>query len=286
MPTYRKVAIIGVGLIGGSIGLALKQRRLAEKVVGVGRSQTSIDRALACQALDSGGIDLESGIGGAELVVVATPVAEIADYACRAIAAADSDALVTDAGSTKAAICTDIESRLGPAVRQFVGSHPLAGDHRTGPENARGDLFLDRTVVVTPTKSTPPEAVAKVESFWQNLGAKTIQLSPAEHDEALAATSHLPHLVASAVAAATPEEFLNLAATGWADTTRIAAGAPELWSQIFAQNQPAVLTALANLQTQLGSLETALKQKDWAKLRTILEQAKRTRDALGNSTLR
>lgn len=282
MPIYRKVAIVGVGLIGGSIGLALKQRGLAEKVVGIGRRQSSLDRALSVKALDDGGTDLETGVDGAELVVVATPVAEIADLVCRAAAAAGNSALVTDAGSTKATICADVESRLASAAGQFVGSHPLAGDHRTGPENARGDLLADRTVVVTPTASTPAETVAKVEAFWQSLGAEVTRLSPAEHDEAVAATSHLPHLVASALAAATPAQWLHLASTGWADTTRIAAGDSQLWAQIFAQNRPALLEALHCFEEKLQLLHTGLTEENWLELQQLLLQAKRTRDALGD----
>ena len=282
MPTYRKVAIIGVGLIGGSVGLALRQRGLAESVVGIGRRQSSLDRALACKAIDATSTDLQQGVAQAELVIVATPVALVADHVCQALAAAPEDALVTDAGSTKDAICGAVEAQLPSAVCRFVGSHPLAGDHRTGPEHARADLLEGRTVVVTPTASTPAETIAKVEAFWQNLGAQVTQLSPTRHDEALAATSHLPHLVASAVATATPEEWLHLAATGWADTTRVAAGDPDLWTQVLAQNKPAVLEALRRLSEQLEKFETELRDENWSKLQQTLQNGKRIRDALGS----
>ncbi len=281
MPTYRKVAIVGVGLIGGSIGLALRQRGLAQQVVGIGRRQSSLDRALACQAIDEASTELDEGVAGAELVVVATPVAAVADHVCQALAAVPEDCLVTDAGSTKGAICAAVESRLQDAGR-FVGSHPLAGDHRTGPEHARGDLLEGKTVVVTPTQSTPAETIAKVELFWQNLGARVTKLAPVEHDEALAATSHLPHLMASALAAATPEEWLALAATGWADTTRVAAADPELWTQVLAQNKPAVLAALGRLSEQLEKLEANLLEENWSELRESLQNGKRIRDALGS----
>gem|GEM_PF-131559 len=282
MPTYRKVAIVGVGLIGGSIGLALRQRGLSQRVVGIGRRQSSLDKALVCQAIDETATDLEKGVDGAELVVVATPVAAIADHVCQAVAATPEDVVVTDAGSTKAAICAAVESRLQSAARRFVGSHPLAGDHRSGPAHARGDLFEGKTVVVTPTESTQIETIAKVEAFWQNLGARVTKLSPSEHDEALAATSHLPHLLASALAVATPAEWLPLAATGWADTTRVAAGDPELWTQVLAQNKPAVLAALDRLSEQLEKLQSDLQDENWSALRETLENGKRIRDALGN----
>ncbi len=282
MPTYRKVAIVGVGLIGGSIGLALRQRGLAQCVVGIGRRQSSLDRALAHQAIDEAATDLEKGVDGAELVVVTTPVAAVADLVCRALAATPEDVVVTDAGSTKGAICAAVNSRLQDAAGRFVGSHPLAGDHRSGPEHARGDLFEGKTVVVTPTESTQMETTAKAEAFWQNLGARVTKLSPSEHDEALAATSHLPHLLASALAAATPAEWLPLAATGWADTTRVAAGDPELWTQVLAQNKLAVLAALDRLSEQLEKLQSDLQDENWLELRKTLEIGKRIRDALGN----
>ena len=282
MPTYRKVAIIGVGLIGGSIGLALRQRGLGQHIVGIGRRQSSLDRALACQAIDEAATDLEKGVDGAELVVVATPVATVADFVCRALAAAPEEAVVTDAGSTKGAICATVESRLQSAAGRFVGSHPLAGDHRTGPEHARGDLLDGKTVVMTPTESTSEETIATAELFWQNLGARVTKLAPTEHDKALAATSHLPHLAASALAAATPAEWLPLAATGWADTTRVAAGDPELWTQVLAQNKRAVLDALDRLGEQLEKLEADLRDENWSELREALEEGKRIRDALGS----
>lgn len=282
MPTYGKVAIVGVGLIGGSVGLALRQRGLAQRIVGIGRRQSSLDKALACQAVDEADTDLDHGVIGAELVVVASPVAAITDHVCQSMAAAPEDVVVTDAGSTKRIICTEVESRLQGAAERFVGSHPLAGDHRAGPEHARSDLFEGRTVVVTPTASTSQETIAKVEAFWQNLGGQVMRLSPTEHDQALAATSHLPHLLASALAAATPREWLPLAATGWADTTRVAAGDPELWTQVLTHNRPAVLAALAQLGEQLDKLQADLKDENWSEVKKALQNGKQVRDALGS----
>ena len=143
-------------------------------------------------------------------------------------------------------------------------------------------MLEGKTVVITPTESTPTETIAKAEAFWQNLGARVTQLSPARHDEALAATSHLPHLVASALAAATPEEWLELAATGWADTTRVAAGDPELWTQVLGQNRLAVLSAMRRLGEQLEKFEADLLDENWSELRETLQQGKRIRDALGS----
>jgi prephenate dehydrogenase len=284
MPVGQRVAIVGVGLIGGSIGLALRSRGLAEEVVGVGRRPAVLEKAVAVGAIDRGTTNLVEGVAEADLVVVATPVGIIVDVV-QAVAQLAPRASITDAGSTKAEICQALRPDAdGSGLRpgRFVGSHPLAGGHRTGPEHARGDLFFGRTVVVTPEDDTPPGLVQRMKEFWESLGAEVTLLSPEEHDRALAATSHLPHLIASALAAATPEEWLRLAATGWADTTRIAAGDAELWTQIFSQNRAAVLDALRRFEHQLAVLDKAIAEGDTAALTSRLQEGKRIRDALGD----
>ncbi|MCG8451404.1 MAG: prephenate dehydrogenase/arogenate dehydrogenase family protein [Pirellulales bacterium] len=280
MSIYRNVAIIGVGLLGGSIGLALRKRGVAVKIVGVGRRQTSLDKALACGAISRGVTDLEAGVAEAELVVVATPVARIVEDVSRVLAAA-SKVLVTDVGSTKAEICAAIQTQAENAGR-FVGSHPLAGDHRSGPENARADLLEGKTVVMTPTEATDKETTTAIQRFWQSLGAQVVLMAPDQHDQALAWSSHLPHLAASALAELTPAEWLPLAASGWADTTRVAAGDPELWTQIFAQNRPDLLTALDRFMAGLQQIHESLVTEDWADIQDFLAKAKQARDALGN----
>lgn len=282
MNPYSQVTIVGVGLIGGSIGLALKERGLAETIVGVGRRQQSLDRAANVGAIDASTTDLDEGVRHAELVVIASPVSAIAGQVVQALAASGEEAFVTDAGSTKAAIVAEVSSSCQGGDSRFIGSHPLAGDHRSGPEYARANLLEGRVVVVTPQEGSAEEGIAKVESFWQNLGARVVSMSPEEHDEALAATSHLPHVVASVLAGATPEKWLSLVASGWEDTTRVAAGDAELWTQIFSQNRPAVLAVIDNFQQELDDLKTSLSQQDWDKLKDTLQNAKRIRDALGN----
>lgn len=285
MAEYRTVAIVGVGLIGGSIGRALRERKLAREVIGIGRRETSLAAAQEVGAFDRGTLDLAEGVKDADLVVVATPVGTIVDKVLAAAAAAPQ-AVITDAGSTKADICRAVRAGAAGAGlslgARFVGSHPLAGDHRIGPQYARADLLEGRTVVVTPEDDTPADLVDRVRAFWQSLGAEVVEMTPEHHDQALAATSHLPHLVAAALAAATPERWLELAATGWADTTRIAASDPLLWSQIFAQNRDAVLAALEPFESRLGELKDALKSGDAADLVSRLQEAKGIRDALGD----
>lgn len=166
-----------------------------------------------------------------------------------------------------------------------MGSHPLAGDHRTGPEHARGDLFDGRVVVITPTEHTRPAAITEAIGFWQSLGANVRTMKPGDHDAALAITSHLPHIAAVALAAATPTDLLPLTASGWRDTTRVAGGDPELWQAIFTANRERVLEAIDQMDQALGSLRESLEQGDNESLRSILETAarrKRERDALGD----
>jgi prephenate dehydrogenase len=287
MAEYDTVAIVGVGLIGGSIGLAMRERKLARQVVGIGRRQSSLDVARKAGAIDHGVTSLSQGVADAHLLIVATPVDTIAERIVHASALVPPDCLITDAGSAKESIVAAVDAALaarrgGP---RFIGSHPLAGDHRTGPEHARADMFEGRTVVVTPTESTRPSAQTEANGFWQSLGANVMTMSPARHDEALAMTSHLPHLVATALAAATPSEFLPLTASGWRDTTRIAAADPRIWEPIFAANRERLLDALDTLSQTLGGLREALEQGDNESLIATLEaaaQKRQDRDALGD----
>jgi prephenate dehydrogenase len=285
--TYDTIAIAGVGLIGGSIGLAVRERKLAREVIGIGRRESSLSAARDVGAIDHGTTDLHGGVAAAELVVVCTPVDAIADTVVQASAACPQNALLIDAGSTKETVVAAVDAALARrrAGPRFVGSHPLAGDDRSGAEFARGDLFQNRTVVITPTAETRPAAVVEATGFWQSLGAHVHSMSPPEHDAALAATSHLPHLLAAALAAATPEELLPLAASGWRDTTRVAGGEPKLWQPIFATNRLHVLVALDRLLETLALLRQSLDEGNDRSLLRILEQAqqvKRSHDALGD----
>lgn len=286
MKQYDTVAIVGVGLIGGSIGLALRERGLATTVVGIGRRNASLKAAQARGAVSSTTTDLEKGVADAELIVVCTPVAQIAHDVLAAAQACPENSLITDAGSTKADIVSAVEktsakSRLERGVR-FVGSHPLAGSEKNGALNATADLFDGRVVVVTPTRKTAADDLAAVSDFWSALGATVLHMSPVDHDRAMAATSHVPHLVASVLSAITARADQPLCATGWRDTTRIAAGDPELWRQIFLANRANVLKSLARFEKSLNSFRTAIEREDAARLERLLSEAKQIRDALGN----
>ncbi len=285
MQRYDTVAIIGVGLIGGSIGLALRERKLAKRVVGIGRRKASLAKALKLGCVTETTTSIARGVKRAGLTVVCTPVELIARQVAEVGRHCPDGSLITDAGSTKCELVERAEVALADRfVRRmpFVGSHPIAGSEKNGPEAARADLFEGRVVVVTESEISDHDVVDTIEEFWQSLGATVVRMSPQEHDAALARTSHLPHLVASALAAATPEELLPLTAGGWHDTTRIAASDPELWRQIFLANREDTLKALADFETVLLRLRSAVEQADARLLTALLAEGKRRRDAVGS----
>ncbi|HKD37385.1 MAG TPA: prephenate dehydrogenase [Pirellulales bacterium] len=278
---YKTVTIVGVGLIGGSIGLALRERELAERVIGVGHRAVSLRKAKQVGAVDETTQRLDRGVADADLVVVATPIASIVDQIRAAASACRPDTLITDAGSTKAAIVSSLNGALTDGVR-FVGSHPLAGSEKSGPDAATASLFDGRIVVVTPARTTPKAAAADVADFWSALGATVFMMSPEQHDAALASTSHLPHLVASLLAGVTPKADLPLTATGWEDTTRVAAGDPALWTQIFMDNRANVLKSLARFEKTMQKAKAAIERGDAKTLQRLLAEAKAIRDAVGS----
>jgi cyclohexadieny/prephenate dehydrogenase len=277
----KTLTIVGVGLIGGSIGLAVKQRGLAARIVGVGRRREPLRYALENGIVDGITLELGEAVADAELVVFCTPVQYIVEQARRAAASCKPGCVLTDAGSTKAAIVEALEGRLPEGVT-FVGGHPLAGSEKHGPEHAAADLFEGRLTILTQTPKTDRNALAKLEEFWQALGSRVRLMGPQEHDRALAVTSHLPHLAASALASMLPTGLHALTASGFRDATRIAAGDPSLWAGIFASNRLAVLEAQGQLEEQLVKFRGALETGDVARLTELLAQAKRVRDALGN----
>ncbi len=281
MRRFKTVAIVGVGLIGGSIGLALRERGLAEQVIGIGRRQPSLRTARRVGAVTNTTIDPAKGVAEAELVVVCTPVGRIVEDVRRVAQCCPEGTLVTDAGSTKLSIVEALDEGL-PRGCRFLGSHPLAGSEKAGAGHARADLFEGRIAILTPTKNTRAEDFDALESFWSSLGSVVIQMSPADHDRALAVTSHLPHLAAAALARMQPESHFRLAGSGLLDTTRIAAGDPALWRQIVAMNRDNVLAALEQYERQIASFRTAIEQGDEAALENLLSQAKKNRDALGS----
>jgi prephenate dehydrogenase len=278
------VTIVGVGLIGGSIGLALRQRNPGVKVVGFGSRPATLDSALKLGAITSIAPSLEAAVADADLVVICAPVDHIVSEVQKLARHCKPGTLITDAGSTKAAIVSALSAADSswPTDVRFVGSHPLAGNEKKGPQHARAELFAGRTVVVTPTAQSQPQDVQRLEAFWTGLGANVVRMSAEEHDSALAMTSHLPHLAAAAIAGATPERYVTLTAGGWQDTTRISAGDPVLWRQIMLSNRENLLAALGQLTTLLDAWRAALEAQDATELERLLTEAKRIRDAVGS----
>jgi prephenate dehydrogenase len=278
---WPTVAIVGVGLIGGSLGRALLARKLAKRVIGVGRSQTSLDAARRTGAITETASD-PAAVAEADLVVVATGVRSIPRLLEAVDRAVRPGTLLTDAGSTKGSIVAAWEKRRKSRRGRFVGSHPLAGSHRRGPEAADAELFTGRVAVVTPATATPADDVAAIGEFWAAVGATVFLMSPREHDRIVAATSHAPHVMAAAIAAATPAAALPFTAGGWRDTTRIAAGDAELWADILLDNAEPIGKALGRIATATERILAAVEAGDRRRLITLLSRAKDVRDALGS----
>jgi prephenate dehydrogenase len=277
----QTLTIVGVGLIGGSIALACKRRGVAARVVGTGRNRSELEQALAAGAIDEIASDCASAVCRAELAVFCTPVDQIAKQVLASANACSPRTLLTDTGSTKSVIVREVESGLSDGAL-YVGSHPLAGSERRGVEHADANLLEGRLTIVTQTPRTSPEAVQRASQFWQALGSRTRVMDPEEHDRAVGLTSHLPHLLASALAGVLPPELQDLAATGFRDTTRVAAGDPSLWSAVFQQNRPALLASLELLERRLEKFRAALSADDREALHALLKDGKELRDALGS----
>jgi prephenate dehydrogenase len=248
--------------------------------VGVGRTVSKLQTALSRGAIDQATDDILVGAKEADLVIACTPVQSIVDSLSVAASVARPDAILTDVGSTKQSIIRLAQGRLSP--NQFVGSHPIAGGHHSGVEHAVGTLLDGALVVITPAEDTSPDLVQRMIGFWETMGARTCCLSPKEHDEALAVASHLPHMVASALAASTPSEILQFVGKGWMDSTRIAASNTQLWRQILEENHAPALQAMKNFATICGTWVDALEKADFDRIEQLLKAGKATREAVAS----
>jgi prephenate dehydrogenase len=275
----KKITIIGVGLIGGSIALAAKKRRLAGEIAGVFRRRATLRKALKFGAVDRGTMDMADGVRGAGLIILAAPVLSIPRLAAEAMRYAESGAVMTDVGSTKSWIVDEIERMSGRAGRSlFVGSHPMAGSEHTGVEFARPDLLDGSPCIVTRTGMTDPSALNRVKGFWAELGAKVTVMSPAEHDRIVSLISHLAHIVAFSLAGAVPVAQTRYAAEGFRDTTRVASSDPELWADIFLTNRKEIKSAAGAFSRFYDDVVRAILRDDRAALVRLLKKAKSKRD--------
>jgi prephenate dehydrogenase len=279
--TIETLVVVGVGLIGGSIALAAKSRRLARTVVGVGRNMARLEEARRRGVIDEVTVDLASAAKRASLIIFCTPVDRIVEGVRAAAGACPAGGLITDAGSVKGCVCRPLTRGLAGGV-EFVGSHPLAGSEKQGFEHAHARLFENRVCVVTPVEASSRAAVTRVTAFWQKLGATAIEMTPEAHDVALAETSHLPHVVAAALAGTLSSANKEFVASGFRDTTRIASGDSELWSAILLGNREQVLASLSRYDASLAGFRQALEQNDAEALKELLKAAKMKRESVMN----
>ena len=271
---FKKIAIIGVGEIGGSIGL-VSRNKLAEEVVGIVRRRSSAKKALAARTVDRATLDLKKGVEGADLIILAAPVGKIVELGILAGSHIMKNTLMTDAGSTKRSIVEKLERALPPHVK-FVGAHPMAGTEKSGPQNARANLFANRTCFITPTKNTDKHALRKIKGFWRSMGSKTIVVSPEKHDDIVARISQMIHIVASSLVIAN-KDVLKYAASGFRDSTRIALGDPGLWKDICLTNSGGIAKSLNDFARLIKLHTSAISRGDSRAVVRMLENAQRLR---------
>lgn len=275
MRLFNKVAVIGVGLIGGSLGLALKKKRLAGEVIGVSRHKKTLVLARKKGAIDKGAQEFDI-IKGADLVILAAPVQTILNLAPRVSKIVKPDCIVIDVGSTKQKLVSGLE-KIFP---RYIGTHPLAGLEKRGVAYADGGIFKDSLCILTPTENTDKQGFNKIKRLWNMLGVKTVILSPSLHDRILSYVSHLPHLLAFTLIDIVPKRYLKFAASGFKDTTRIASSDSQLWTDIFLSNRQNMLKAIAFLERKLSRLKSAITRRDQELLSEILKKAKQKRDSI------
>ena len=283
---FQKISIIGVGLLGGSLGLAARRRRLAGEVAGFVRRAASLKDCERAGAVDFATTDLLAAVSNADLIILCTPLAQMRALAQQLLPALKRGAIVTDVGSVKAEVVRELTPIITKAGAHFVGSHPMAGGEKMGVLAARANLYANAICVVTPAKNSNARAVRKLEQFWQALGARTLRLAPAQHDLLVSRTSHLPHVVATALAGLVlnpqqPRQQAALCATGFRDTTRIASGSPEMWRDIALANRKNLSRSVEALVAELKKFQSALKRSDASGVEMIFATAKQRRDDWG-----
>ena len=280
---FERVAVVGVGLIGGSFGLALKAAKRCGHVVGAGRGAANMKVALERGVLDSCEADAGAAAKGADLVLVATPVAQIERIFLEIKPHLKPGAVVTDAGSTKRDVVAAARKALGANLAQFVPAHPIAGAEKSGAAAASAELFRNRRVVLTPLPETSGEAAEKAAAAWGACGARLSRMTPEEHDGVFAAVSHLPHVLAYALVsdiARRPDaaRLFGYAAGGFRDFTRIASSHPEMWRDICVANSDGLLKEISSFSAELQKLEKMLEEKDAGQIEKLFAGARSARE--------
>ncbi|WP_159718813.1 prephenate/arogenate dehydrogenase family protein [Geminicoccus flavidas] len=280
-PHFKRVAMIGIGLINGSLALAMRERGMAGEIVACARQEQTRARALELGLCDRAVADPAEAVAGADLVVLGTPPAALAEAAGAMAPGLAPDAIVTDVGSIKTLVVNEVRARL-PDPRRFVGGHPVAGTEHSGPDAAFATLFQNRRCILTPVEDTDADAVARLVALWQAVGAKVDTMSPEHHDRVLAITSHLPHLCAYTIVGTVADleehlqsEVFKYAAGGFTDFTRIAASDPTMWRDIFLNNKEAVLEMIGRFMEDLVALQRAIR---WGQGDILFDLFTRTRE--------
>ena len=284
IPPLKHITLIGVGLIGGSFVLDLKRLGLVEKVVGIDLNRENLDRALERKVIDEAFTEIGAeSIGGADLVLIATPVSTLPAI-CQAIRPfLSAQTLVSDVGSTKQSALAAFAEHLPEHLPNCIAAHPIAGSDRHGALAAQFGLYQDKKLIITPHGQEHSDGLSRLEALWQAVGANTFRMSAAEHDAIFAAVSHMPHLLAFAFVHEMfdhpdGQTYLQFAASGFRDFTRIASSHPAIWTDICIANKTSLLGLLSGVQAQLETLRDMLEQDDRAALYRYFEEAKETRD--------
>lgn len=278
---FKKISIIGVGLIGGSIGLAVKKCKLAGEVVGLTSCKTTLKRAVRSKAIDKGSLDLGECVKDSDLVILAVPVTEIKNIITLISPHLKKGCIVTDVASTKQEV-VKIAEQILPKEIFFVGSHPMAGSEKRGVDFARANLFKDSVLILTPTTKTNKKCLNKVNRFWRELGARVVSLSPKKHDEVVASVSHLPHAIAVSLMNAVTASELKFAAGGFKDVTRIAKSSEMIWWGIFASNSKEIVKKIDIFIEELNEFKKALKKSYETKIKLKLTRASKKRGQIKN----
>ncbi len=279
---FKKIVIFGAGLIGGSFALALRKANAVSEVVGFGRSAETLKQAQQLGIIDRIGSDFAAELGDADLVLLATPVGQMADLMAHIAPHLGVHTLITDGGSTKCDVVDYAHAHLGEHIARFIPAHPIAGAEQSGAAAARADLYQGKKVVLTPLPESSAELVARVRQAWELCGATVSELTPEQHDEVFAAVSHLPHLLSFALVHDLAQRdnrdlLLSFAASGFRDFTRIAASSPEMWRDICMANRSALLDELGLYMEELQTLHEALAEADADKLEEIFTEARKVR---------
>jgi prephenate dehydrogenase len=280
---FQKITIIGVGLLGGSIGLAARKNRVAGEIAGFVRSKKSVADCEKFGATDFATTDLLAAVSNSDLIILCTPPAQMTALAKQFLPALKRGAIVTDVGSVKAEIVRGLEFLTQKSGAHFIGGHPMAGAEKTGVAAARENLFENAVCVLTPTKKTNSAALKKMEQFWKSLGARVLKMDAAQHDLLASRTSHLPHVVAATLAnlvlnPVNPKMQPQLCANGFRDTTRIASGSPEMWRDIALANRKNVSQSVDAFVAELKNFQAALKKSDGKAVEKFFATAKARRD--------